>query len=83
MAHNATADLRTYIIHLKGRSRCFVSDNPYEVAKFLHCQNQSVQLRLCICNLPASTHRAFSIDADSAKLRFLLYIWMILSDFFF
>jgi len=29
--------------HSMGRSRCFVFDNQFEVAKFLHRQNQSVQ----------------------------------------
>lgn len=33
----------------KGHPRCFVFDNLFEVAKFLHRQNQSVQLRLQKC----------------------------------
>ena len=42
------------------RSRCFVFDNQFEVAKFLWRQNQSVQLRLiCIYVYPTSAHRGF------------------------
>ena len=50
-----------YIIHLMRRSRCFVFDNQFEVAKFLWCQTQSVQLRLIpymyVC--PTSAHWGF------------------------
>ncbi len=35
-----------YMIHPIERSRCFVFDKPFEVAKFIERQNQSVQLRL-------------------------------------
>ena len=41
--------MRAVYKHPKGRPRCFVFDNPFEVAKFLQRQNQSVQLRLFIC----------------------------------
>ena len=45
--------MRAVYKHPKGRPRCFVFDNPFEVAKFLQRQNQSVQLRLlCICIMP-------------------------------
>lgn len=45
----------TYIRHPKGRSRCFVFDNKFEVAKFSHRQNQSVQKTpfVCMCVKPA------------------------------
>ena len=50
-----------YIIHFMRRSRCFVFDNLFEVAKFLWRQNQSVQLRLIpymyVC--PTSAHWGF------------------------
>ena len=49
-----------YKLHLMRRSRCFVFDNQFEVAKFLWRQNQSVQLRLIYINLnPASSHWDF------------------------
>ena len=49
-----------YTIHLMRRSRCFVLDNFARTARFLHCQNQSVQLRLiCIYVCPTSAHRGF------------------------
>ena len=35
--------IRAVYKHPKGRSRCFVFDEQLEFAKFLHCQNQSVQ----------------------------------------
>ena len=45
------------------RSRCFVFDNQFEVAKFLWRQNQSVQLRLiCIYVCPTSAHRGFRYE---------------------
>jgi hypothetical protein len=56
--------------HPKGRPRCFVFDNPFEVAKFLQRQNQSVQLRLlCICIMPTyHPLRAFSKGYDGTKI---------------
>ena len=62
-----------YIIHPKGRSRCFVLDNPYEFAKFLHCQNQSVQLRLSMymC-LPASAQQGFQQKFRHRKIKVFL-----------
>ena len=42
-----------YKLHLMRRSRCFVFDNQFEVAKFLWRQNQSVQKRLLPLCMPA------------------------------
>ena len=54
------------------RSRCFVFDNQFEVAKFLWRQNQSVQLRLIMYMsaqpLPIG---AFGTGIDIAKVMFL------------
>lgn len=54
------------------RSRCFVFDNQFEVAKFLWRQNQSVQLRLIMYMsaqpLPIG---AFGMGDDIAKVKFL------------
>ena len=47
--------MRVVYKHPMRRSRCFVFDNLSEVAKFLHSQNQSVQLRL-ICNICPNHH---------------------------
>ena len=44
--------MRVVYKHPMRRSRCFVFDNLSEVAKFLHSQNQSVQLRLICINAP-------------------------------
>ena len=55
--------MRAVYKHPKGRSRCFVFDNPFEVAKFLQRQNQSVQLRLFIC----MCHARFPPKGLSAK----------------
>lgn len=55
--------MMTYIIHPKGRSRCFVLDKKFEVAKFTHRQNQSVEVRLYLYMylIPLSTLGAFSM----------------------
>ena len=55
--------MRVVYKHPKGRPRCFVFDNPFEVAKFLQRQNQSVQLRLFIC----MCHARFPPKGLSAK----------------
>ena len=55
--------MRAVYKHPKGRPRCFVFDNPFEVAKFLQRQNQSVQLRLFICMY----HARFPPNGLSAK----------------
>ena len=39
--------IRAVYKHPKGRPRCLVFDQSFEVAKFLHCQNQGVRKRLC------------------------------------
>ena len=44
--------MRVVYKHPMRRSRCFVFDNLFEVAKFLHSQNQSVQLRLICKYMP-------------------------------
>ncbi len=44
--------MRVVYKHPMRRSRCFVFDNLFEVAKFLHSQNQSVQLRLICRYMP-------------------------------
>ena len=59
-----------YKLHLMRRSRCFVFDNQFEVAKFLWRQNQSVQFRLkCIYMsdqpLPIG---AFGMGIDATKV---------------
>ena len=42
------------IKHPKGRSRCFAFDEQFELARFLHCQNQSVQKTpICIKSHPS------------------------------
>ena len=57
-----------YKLHLMRRSRCFVFDNQFEVAKFLWRQNQSVQLRLiCIYVCPTSAHRGFRYGYGQCK----------------
>ena len=54
------------------RSRCFVFDNQFEVAKFLWRQNQSVQLRLIMyMSAQPLPIRAFGMGDDIAKVKFL------------
>ena len=56
------------------RSRCFVFDNQFEVAKFLWRQNQSVQLRLipyvCMSAQPLPIE-AFGMGIDDTKVTIL------------
>ena len=57
-------------IHPTGRPRCFVFDQSFEFSRFLHRQNQSVQLRLlCIC-LPPLLFPVSGLTArvDEAKI---------------
>ena len=69
--------MRVVYKHPMRRSRCFVFDNLSEVAKFLHSQNQSVQLRL-ICNicpnhLSTLSGSAWEHDKDRYKSRIMSY----------
>ena len=60
-----------YKVHLMRRSRCFVFDNQFEVAKFLWRQTQSVQLRLlCIYVCPTSAIGAFGMGKYVTKVIF-------------
>ena len=55
--------------HSMGRSRCFVFDNQFEVAKFLHRQNQSVQ-KTPFVNMFCLNHlRRFKAGAKLGKKR--------------
>ena len=59
--------------HHMGRSHCLVFDNQFEVAKFLHRQNQSVQ-KTPFINMFCSNHqRWFKVDCkDKEKKEILL-----------
>ena len=62
--------MRVVYKHPMRRSRCFVFDNLSEVAKFLHSQNQSVQLRLLCKYVPLTTPPQKSgISVGHANLR--------------
>lgn len=74
--------MRVVYKHPMRRSRCFVFDNLFEVAKFLHSQNQSVQLRL-ICKYmptttPAKVESAWEHDKDIYKSRIASYDFQLI-----
>lgn len=53
--------------HSMGRSRCFVFDNQFEVAKFLHRQNQSVQKTPLSISSAKNHQRWFKAEAKIKK----------------
>lgn len=63
--------------HLKGRSRCFVFDKLFELARFLEHQNQSVQktpMFVCRPTQPRNHHRRkhFGVELVAKLLNFFV-----------
>ena len=60
--------MRVVYKHPMRRSRCFVFDNLFELARFLLRQNQSVQLRLLYVYVPhTSLHHIDAISVGAMQ----------------
>ena len=75
--------MRVVYKHPMRRSRCFVFDNLFEVAKFLHSQNQSVQLRL-ICKTPhPNLHKKVAQRGNTTKIYINIEIRIMIVNLFY